>query len=101
MREKLSYDDTDKQVYDFIQRYGDEYTDKYGYFQGDDLIFIDAAQYFDIGLLDAIWKFRKVDNKIYKDKGVNVPELPEAETKLVSFLGFTTLFKIKGRDQMP
>lgn len=42
------------------------------------LIFIDAAQYFDIGLLDAIWKFRKVDNKIYKDKGVNVPELPEA-----------------------
>lgn len=89
LHSELSYDDKDKQVYDFIQRYGDEYTDKYGYFQGDDLIFIDAAQYFDIGLLDAIWKFRKVDNKIYKDKGVNVPELPEAETKLVSFLGFT------------
>lgn len=89
LHSELSYDDTDKQVYDFIEKYGDEYTDKYGYFHGDDLIFIDAAQYFNIGLLDAIWKFRKVDNKIYKDKGVNVPELSEAETKLVSFLGFT------------
>lgn len=66
LHSELSYDDTDKQVYDFIQRYGDEYTDKYGYFQGDDLIFIDAAQYFDIGLLDAIWKFRKVTINIIK-----------------------------------
>lgn len=89
LHSELSFDDTDKQVYDFIQRYGDEYTDKYGYFHGDDLIFIDAAQYFDIGLLDAIWKFRKVDNKIFKEKGVNVPELPEAETKLVAFLCLT------------
>jgi len=89
LHKELSYDDTDKMVYDFIQKYGDEYTDKFGYFHGDDLIFIDAAQYFDIGLLDAIWKFRKVDNKIYKDKGINVPELPEAESKLVTFLGFT------------
>lgn len=88
LHSELSYDDTDRQVYDFIEKYGDEYMDKYGYFHGDYLIFIDAAQYFNIGLLDAIWKFRKVDNKIYKDKGVNVPELSEAETKLVSFLGF-------------
>lgn len=56
----VGYDNSDKEVYDFIQRYGDEYTDKYGYFHGDDLIFIDAAQYFDIGLLDVIWKFREV-----------------------------------------
>lgn len=84
----VGYDNSDKEVYDFIQRYGDEYTDRYGYFHGDDLIFIDAAQYFDIGLLDAIWKFRKVDNKIFKDRGVKIPELSEAETKLVSFLGF-------------
>jgi len=86
---ELSYDNTDKQVYDFVKRYGDEYTDKYGYFHGDDLIFIDAAQYFDIGLLDEIWKFRKVDNKIYKDKGVKEIELTESEEKLVAFLGFT------------
>ncbi|WP_346929614.1 hypothetical protein [Clostridium sp.] len=63
--------------------------DKHGYFHGDDLIFIDADQYFDIGLLDAIWKFRKVDNKVFKDKGIEIPELTEAESKLVSFLGFT------------
>ncbi len=86
---ELNYDDTDKQVYDFIRKYEDEYTDKYGYFHGDDLIFIDAAQYFGIGLLDAIWKFKKVDKKLYKDKGVKVPELSEDEEKLISFLGLT------------
>lgn len=88
LHSEVDYDNSDKEVYDFIQRYGDEYTDKYGYFHGDDLIFIDAAQYFDIGLLDAIWKFRKVDNKIFKDMGVKIPKLSEEETKLVSFLGF-------------
>ena len=96
---ELSYDDTDKKVYEFIQKYGDEYTDKFGYFHGDDLIFIDAAQYFDIGLLDAIWKFRKVDNKIYRGKGVKVPELTEAELKLVSFLGFTRSNKFFSYDE--
>jgi hypothetical protein len=89
LHSELYYDDIDKQIYDFVERYGDEYSDKYGYFHGDDLIFIDAAQYFNIGLLDAIWKFRIVSNKIFKDKGVDLPELNEAEEKLVSFLGFT------------
>ncbi len=86
---QLQFDNFDKEVYDFIQKYGDEYTDKYGYFQGDDLIFIDAAQYFDISLLDAIWKFRKVDDKIFKDRGIKLPELSEAESKMVTFLGLT------------
>lgn len=86
---EISYEDIDEQVYDFIERYGDEYTDKHGYFHGDDLIFIDAAQYFNIGVLDAIWKFRKVDNKICADKGLKMPELDEPESKLVSFLAFT------------
>lgn len=86
---QLTYDVDDEKVHDFVEKYGDEYNNKYGYFQGDDLIFIDAAQYFGIGLLDAIWKFRKVDNKIYADRGVNVPLLPEAESKMVSFLGFS------------
>lgn len=89
LNQERTYDGSDKAVYDFVQKYGDDYTDKYGYFHGDDLIFIDAAKYFDIGLLDAIWKFRKVDNKIYSDKGVDVGGLLEAEEKLVSFLGFT------------
>lgn len=86
---QMTYDVEDKKVHDFVEKYGDEYDEKYGYFQGDDLIFIDAAQYFGIGLLDAIWKFRKVDNKIYTDRGVNLPLLTEAESKLVTFLGFT------------
>jgi hypothetical protein len=89
LHQESYYDDMDKMVYDFVEKYGDYYTDKYGYFQGDDLIFIDAAQYFGIGLLDAIWKFKKVDNKIYTDMGVNIPELPEDESKIVTFLGFT------------
>jgi len=99
LHSEVNYDDTDKQVYDFVQKHGDEYTDKYGYFHGDDLIFIDAAQYFNIGLLDAIWKFGKVNNKIYKEKGVKIPELPEAETKLVSFLGFTRSKKFFSFDE--
>ena len=82
------YDTKDKEVYDFVEKYADEYTDKYGYFHGDDLIFIDAAQYFDISLLDAIWMFRKVSDNIYSGKGVKLPVLPEAETKLISFLSF-------------
>lgn len=84
---ELYYNADDEQVYNFIKKYSDMYTEKYGYFQGDDLIFIDAAQYFNIGLLDAIWKFQKVDNKVYANKGVHIPELSEAEAKVVSFLG--------------
>lgn len=84
---QLQFDDSDKEVYDFIQKYGDEYTDKYGYFQGDDLIFIDAAQYFNISFLDAVWKFKKVDNKIFKDRSTNPRELTEDECKVVTFLG--------------
>lgn len=87
MNPQLQFDNFDKEVYDFIQKYGDEYTDRYGYFQGDDLIFIDAAQYFNISFLDAVWKFRKVDNKIFKDRGINLPELTEDECKVVTFLG--------------
>lgn len=88
LHSELKYDDTDKEVYNFIKKYGKEYTDKFGYFQGDDLIFIDAAQYFGIGLLDAIWKFKKIDNSIYRNKGVDIPEISESEAKVESFLGF-------------
>lgn len=87
LHSELNYDEDDRRVYEFIKKYGDEYTDKYGYFHGDDLVFIDAAQYFNISLLDAIWKFIKVDNKIFKDRGVDVPQLTEEEIKLISFLG--------------
>ncbi|MFT8888069.1 MAG: caspase family protein [Ethanoligenens sp.] len=86
---ELSFDDADKKVYDFIEKYGDTYNDKYGYFQGENLVFIDAAQYFDIGLLDVYWKYVKVQNKLAVEKGIKMPLLSEAEDKIVTFLGFT------------
>lgn len=87
LHKELHYDDSDEAVYQFVKKYGDDYTDKYGYFHGDDLIFIDAAQYFNISFLDAVWKFRKVDNKIFTDKGVKLPLLSEDESKFVTFYG--------------
>ena len=87
LHKELSYTDSDEAVYKFVKKYGDDYNNKYGYFHGDDLIFIDAAQYFNIGFLDAVWKFRKVDNKIYTDRGVKLPLLNEDEYKFVTFHG--------------
>lgn len=83
-----SYSNMDKMVYDFVEKFGDEYTDKYGYFQGEDLIFIDAAQYFNISLLDAIWSYKKVDRTLARKKGIPMPELSENEEKIISFLAF-------------
>lgn len=80
------YDLSDKQIYDFVEKYGDEYDEKYGYFRGENMVFIDAAQYFDISFLDALWRYQKVSNKVATDKGITVPILLEAESKLVSFL---------------
>lgn len=79
-----SYDSKDMLIYNFIEKYGDKYNDKHGYFRGEDMLFIDASQYFGIGLLDAMWRYRKVSNKIYKDAGGNPPELSEAEYKILS-----------------
>lgn len=89
LHKSLSYNDSDKEVHEFIKKYSDYYDKKYGYFRGDDVIFIDAAQYFNISFLDAIWKFRKVENKIYTDRGVNLPILNEDESKFVTFHGLT------------
>ena len=85
---ELDYDDKDKALYDFIENRGDAYNAEYGYFQGENLVFIDAAQYFDIGLLDAYWKYSKVQNKLAKEKGIEMPLLSEAEDKIITFLGF-------------
>lgn len=85
---KLDFCDIDKQVYDFIEKYGDEYTEKYGYFSGEYIAFIDASQFFDIGLLDAYWHYTKVQNKLAVEKGIKMPLLSEAEQKIVSFMCF-------------
>lgn len=87
LHKQLSYTNFDEEVYKFVKKYADDYNNKYGYFHGDDLIFIDAAQYFNISFLDAVWKFRKVDNKVYTDRGAKIPLLPEDESKFVTFHG--------------
>lgn len=86
---ECEFDNTDKEIYDFVEKYGDGYNDRYGYFQGEDLVFIDAAQFYNIGLLDAYWKYTKVQNKLAEQKGIRMPILSESEQKLVHFLGFT------------
>lgn len=87
LHKQLSYTNFDEEVYKFVKKYADDYNNKYGYFHGDDLIFIDAAQYFNISFLDAVWKFRKVDNKVYTDRGAKIPLLPADESKFVTFHG--------------
>ena len=81
-----SYDLLDKQIYDFVEKYGNEYDERYGYFRGENMVFIDAAQFFDISFLDALWRYQKVSNKVALDKGISVPILTESESKLISFL---------------
>lgn len=82
----VGYDMSDKAIYDFVEKHGDEYNEKYGYFHGENMVFIDAAQYFDISFLDALWRYQKVSDKIATDMKIVVPILSEAESKIVSFL---------------
>ena len=82
----VGYDMSDMKIYEFVEKRGDEYDKNYGYFRGENMVFIDAAQYFDISFLDALWRYQKVSNKIALAKGISVPILPEAESKLISFL---------------
>ena len=81
----------EQQIYDFIEKYGDEYNNKHGYFEGEELVFIDASQYFKIGLLDAYWLYTQFQNKLAKDKGIKMPNLSEAEQKIVTFFNLTEL----------
>jgi len=82
----VGYDLSDEKIYDFVEEHGNEYDEKYGYFRGENMVFIDAAQYFDISFLDALWRYQKVKDKKAIDKKIKVPILAEAESKIVSFL---------------
>lgn len=86
LHSSVEYDLSDKQIYDFIEKYGDEYNEKHGYFRGENMVFIDAAQYFNISFLDALWSYQKVSDKVATDMGISTPTLSEAESKLVSFI---------------
>jgi uncharacterized caspase-like protein len=61
LNEQVTRDDVGLSVLKFVDKYGDMYVDKYGCFAGDDLVFIDAAQYCGISVLDAIYKYLKLD----------------------------------------
>lgn len=80
------YNLSDKELYDFVEKHGDEYDEKYGYFRGENMVFIDASQYFDISFLDALWSYQKVSDKLATNMKINAPILSEAESKIVSFL---------------
>ena len=81
LNEQTLSDDIGEKVLQFVDKYGDMYVDKYGCFAGDDLLFIDAAQYCNISVLDAICKYQKIDAERYHI----ADGLSESHKKLISF----------------
>ena len=81
------YDALDKNIYDFVEKNAALYEDKYGYFKGEHMVFIDAAQYFNISFLDVLWCYQKVSDKLATNMGIKVPITTEEESKLISFIG--------------
>ncbi len=81
LNEQADQDDIGEAVLKFVDTFGDMYTDKYGFFAGDDLVFIDAAQYCGISVLDAIYKFQKLD----AERCHVETSLSESHMKLISF----------------
>lgn len=83
LNSQLQEDDIGKAIVEFVDKFGDMYIDKFGYFAGDDLVFIDAAQYYGISVLDAIYKFQILDSQ-----RCNVTtNLTEDHRKLIAFWG--------------
>ena len=81
LNEQATQDDVGLSVLQFVDKYGDMYVDRYGCFAGDDLVFIDAAQYCDISVLDAIYKYLKLD----AERCHVTRSLSESHEKLIAF----------------
>ncbi len=81
LNEQTESDDVGQAILQFVDKYGDMYIDKYGCFAGDYLIFIDAAQYCNISVLDAIYKYKKLDN----ERCHVTSSLSESHEKLITF----------------
>lgn len=74
-------DDIGQAIVEFVDKFGNMYINKFGCFAGDDLIFIDAAQYYGISVLDAIYKFGVLD-----EQRCNITtNLAEDHRKLIAF----------------
>lgn len=83
LNEQADHDKVGNLVLQFVDHYGDMYVDKYGPFAGDDLVFIDVAQYCGISVLDAIYKFQKLD----AERCHITDSLSESHKKLIAFWG--------------
>lgn len=81
LNEQADHNKVGNLVLQFVDHYGDMYVDKYGPFAGDDLVFIDAAQYCGISVLDAIYKFQKLD----AERCHITDSLSESHKKLIAF----------------
>lgn len=81
LNKQTESDDVAESVFQFVNKYSDMYNEKYGFFAGDDLIFIDAAQYYGISVLDAIYKYRQLSNKQFNIS----TNLSESHEKLIAF----------------
>lgn len=77
------YNELDKRIYEFVEQYGDEYNNLYGYFEGEHKVFIDASKYFNIDLLNTYWAYTKFQNFMAKQQGIKMPVLTENEHKIL------------------
>lgn len=76
----------DEKIYDFVERFGEEYNEKYDYHAGEIELFIDASQLFNKGLLDVMYSYDRVS----KDR-CKMEVLDEARFKWVTFKYLLTI----------
>lgn len=81
LNEQINHDEIGNLILKFVDTYYDLYVDKYGASAGDDLVYIDAAQYCGISVLDAIYKYQKLDALRQRVSD----NLSEAHRKLIAF----------------
>lgn len=76
----IKADNLDYEIYNFVETFGEKYNEKFGYFAGEIELFIDTSQKYDVSLLDVMYKYGKVSNKVY-----NTKSLEENESKWITF----------------
>jgi hypothetical protein len=91
LNESIDIENIDQIVYEYIEENAEKYERESGYIAGEYDIFIDAAQRFNIPLLDTYYNYSKVQSKKY-----NTHLLHESESKLITFfiMKASSLFSI-------